>query len=280
MRGVSAKVLYRRFSGIREALGAAGLKASGAGFAQTELVLLLDWAEVARKLKRAPSASEYQRLGRFTHKPFFTRYGSWSGVAEAFCRFMRQRENRKLRRRWHEVLKIAGAAARARSARRVGQLNPARAGAVRVEAKQALRRALDDAEEVRLEEMWRWGGGKRRRRGKVFCDRPVYGRPLNLAEMAFAPTNEMGVMFAFAAVARKLGFKVLRIQAACPDCYAMREVAPGVWQRVRIEFEFESRNFLKHRHRKERCDIIVCWKHNWAACPEEIEVIELGRIID
>ena len=57
----------------------------------------------------------------------------------------------------------------------------------------------------------------------------------------------------------------------------MREVAPGVWQRVRIEFEFESRNFKKHKHRKDKCGVIVCWKHTWKDCP--LDVVELSELI-
>ena len=57
----------------------------------------------------------------------------------------------------------------------------------------------------------------------------------------------------------------------------MSEVEPGVWQRVRIEFEFESRNFLKHKHRVNKCDVIVCLKHNWKDCP--LDVVELGMMI-
>ena len=59
----------------------------------------------------------------------------------------------------------------------------------------------------------------------------------------------------------------------------MREVARGVWQRVRIEFEVDSRGFLKHRHKKAGCDLIVCWRHNWPKCPRSIEVIELSTLL-
>ena len=55
-------------------------------------------------------------------------------------------------------------------------------------------------------------------------------------------------------------------------------MAPGKWQHERIEFEYESKNFLLHGHDPKRCDVIVCWRHNWKECPEEIEVIELSRI--
>jgi hypothetical protein len=48
-------------------------------------------------------------------------------------------------------------------------------------------------------------------------------------------------------------------------------------QPVRIEFEYQSRNFMKHMHDVKGCDVIVCWEHNWPECP--IEVIELKSLV-
>jgi hypothetical protein len=50
------------------------------------------------------------------------------------------------------------------------------------------------------------------------------------------------------------------------------------WRRVRIEFEFENRNFVMHGHNQDGCELIVCWKHNWASCP--LEVVELSRMVE
>jgi hypothetical protein len=83
----------------------------------------------------------------------------------------------------------------------------------------------------------------------------------------------------FGLLGHRMDYVVTRIQSEFPDCEAFREVAPGRWQRVRIEFEFESRNFLLHKHDPKKCDVIVCWKHNWAECPANIEVIELSSIM-
>ena len=47
----------------------------------------------------------------------------------------------------------------------------------------------------------------------------------------------------------------------------------GRLERVKIEFEFESRNFLLHMHEPNKADMIVCWRHNWEECP--LEVVEL-----
>jgi hypothetical protein len=68
-----------------------------------------------------------------------------------------------------------------------------------------------------------------------------------------------------------------RMQAEFPDCEALRQVKQDRWQRLRIEFEFESLNFVKHGHDVKGCDMIVCWKHNWPECP--LEVVELSKFV-
>jgi len=54
------------------------------------------------------------------------------------------------------------------------------------------------------------------------------------------------------------------------------------WEQVRVEFELRSANYRAHRHpmpgdSKAPADLIICWQHNWPACP--IEVIELSAIV-
>ena len=69
------------------------------------------------------------------------------------------------------------------------------------------------------------------------------------------------------------------VQAGFPDCEAKRQVSAHRWQRVRIEFEYESRNFREHGHSPEGCDMLVCWRHNWPECPDSVEVLELKEVI-
>jgi predicted RNA-binding protein with PUA-like domain len=76
-------------------------------------------------------------------------------------------------------------------------------------------------------------------------------------------------------MAERMGFVVHRLQAEFPDCEAIRQVGEDKWQKVRIEFEYESRNFLKHMHAASECDLIVCWRNNWPECP--LEVVELRK---
>ena len=100
---------------------------------------------------------------------------------------------------------------------------------------------------------------------------------MEFAGMRNAPINEAGVVLLFGMLAERLGFYVESARAAFPDCEAKRRLGPGEWQTVRIEFEYESRNFRVHRHDVEGCDLIVCWVHNWAECPAQLEVIALGE---
>jgi hypothetical protein len=86
-------------------------------------------------------------------------------------------------------------------------------------------------------------------------------------------------VFIFGMVARELGYLVEAVQTGFPDCEVKRQIAPNKWQRVRIEFEFESRDYRDHGHPLEGCDVIICWRHNWAECPSNIEVVELSRVI-
>jgi hypothetical protein len=106
---------------------------------------------------------------------------------------------------------------------------------------------------------------------------PTYGTPIHCGALVFAPTNEFGVLFVFGTIADRLGFLVLRVQAAFPDIEALRMVGKDKLQRVRIELEQESKNFLRHGHDPNGCDVIVCWEHNWEECP--LEVIELKTVI-
>ncbi|HEY2115476.1 MAG TPA: hypothetical protein VGJ51_10315 [Candidatus Angelobacter sp.] len=115
------------------------------------------------------------------------------------------------------------------------------------------------------------------RRG-VDKSKPVMGEPFDRSPMTNAPVNELGVMVLFGMVAARLGLQVESVQGKFPDCVAKRQVAPGKWQHLRIEFEYESKNFYLHGHDPKGCDMIVCWRHNWKECPAGIEVVELCRL--
>ena len=108
----------------------------------------------------------------------------------------------------------------------------------------------------------------------------MFGRALSPVAMSTAPTNEMGVVALFAMLAARLGFVIEHVRTAFPDCQAAQCVhrSDDLWQPVQIEFEFLSRNFESHGHDPAACDLIICWRHNWPACP--LPVLELSREVE
>ena len=107
----------------------------------------------------------------------------------------------------------------------------------------------------------------------------VYGDFINFRGLQHAPVNEQGVVFLFGMVCRELGYVVELVRSGFPDCEAKRRIIgkAGKWQRVRIEFEFQARNFVAHGHDPDQCDVIVCWDDNWPECP--LDVLELRSAI-
>jgi Homing endonuclease associated repeat len=238
---VSKRALRMSFGTYTEALRACGLERRGAGYEVGQKALFLDWAGLVRKLGKVPTITDYEQHGDYSLSPMLRCYGSWKQLPEGMWEYAKKEG---LESEWEDVLNLI--------ARHLepGELDGRRSRtAVRTNFKP-----------------------------RPHADQPMYGAPLTHPVLCHAPTNEDGVIFLFGAVAKELGFKVLRIQAEFPDCEAMWEVEPGRWQRVRIEFEYESRNFLAHFHPVEHCDLIVCWSHNWQNCP--LEVLELRTVIE
>jgi len=109
-------------------------------------------------------------------------------------------------------------------------------------------------------------------------DRSLVGDLINFRGLVYSPMNENGVVFLFGKVIEDLNMYIEEIKPGFPDCIGRRFTGKG-WERVRIEFEYKSKNFVEHGHNVKDCDLIVCWEHDWDDCP--IEVIELkDRIND
>ena len=204
---------------------------------------LSDWGQVARKLGSIPSLTAYKVNGKFS-RTVFNRFGLWKDVPNAFIKFAENSDD------WEDVVEIVKQASS----------NPKK-------KKAAL--------------------GTKTNKGSVgkhwhekLDTRPVYGDPINFRGLRHEPVNEQGVVFLFGMVAKDIGYRVEAIQNGYPDCEAKRKVSPGQWQTVRIEFEYESRSFLVHGHDPEKCDVIICWIHNWPECPENLEVLVLSEEIE
>jgi hypothetical protein len=242
VKGVPKSAIERVFGQWSRALRAAGVESD---WRLTPGQLLLDWAGVARTLGAMPSLSAYLEYGSYAITPFRDRFGQWSAVPGEFLKFVQQQA---IESEWQDVLAMI--------------TNHTWWNASRMPHPGPQKTALHP--------------GRKRRKHRQ--DNPHYGPPLLCPGVANEPVNESGVVYIFGVLAERLGFRMLRMQTDFPDCEALREIRRGHWQRVRIEFEFASRNFKSHKHRKEDCDMIVCWIHDWHDCPKELEVLELRKI--
>lgn len=110
--------------------------------------------------------------------------------------------------------------------------------------------------------------------------RNIVGKLINFRGLVYSPTNEQGVVFLFGKIAHEFGMYVELIRTGYPDCIAKRYIGKDKWEDIRIEFEFRSSDFLKHKHKAEDSDMIVCWEHDWQNCPKSIEILELKNEIN
>jgi hypothetical protein len=237
---VRRHLIRKHFSTYTQLLAECGLERHGSGAPLTLQRLFEDWAGMARSKGKIPTATDYDRHGSYSCRAYMTRFRYWREVPANMLAYMVEKG---LGGEWQDVQKIIA---------------------------DHLRMPLEEATKYKLP-----SGCTSRPR--IMADRPIYGLPILQGPLTFAPTNEAGVLAAFACYARELGFTILRLQAAFPDCEALREVGPHKGQRVLIELEYESRNFLEHQHPANGCDLIVCWINNWPDCP--LEVIELSSVL-
>ncbi len=238
--GFSARHIMRFFRTWRDAICASGFTGEFSNDKLPDEKLLEDWGKVARKNGRIPRQVDYKHDGSFSCDALRRRFGSWSSIPHEFRKWADGKPE------WADVSALLAT--------------------VSDEVRNASGTVNNDAP---LERKYQ----RHARRS----DTPTYGNPLDFRGLRHEPINEQGVVFLFGMVAHDLGYMVEAVQGGFPDCEAKRAVAKDKWQRVRIEFEFESRNFLEHGHLVDGCDLIVCWRHTWPECP--IEVLELRSIL-
>jgi hypothetical protein len=240
--------ILRHFPSWREALRASGYEPSSTNVRLDDDVLLEDWGALVRKHRHIPSRSQYRTEGSYSPGVFEKHFGPWSAIPERFRSFALSNPD------WADVTTL---------------LPVVSATVVRVAPTTM---AADDREQTA-------NVSTSRHKHTKLDGAPTYGDPIDFRGLRHEPVNEQGVVFLFGMVARELGYLVEAVQTGYPDCEAKRQIGPGKWQRVRIEFEYESRNFRDHGHPVNGCDIIVCWRHNWDNYPQTLEVLELRTVI-
>lgn len=243
--GMSEYQVLKHFSSWREAVRAAGLEPDSTNQPLAAAVLLADWGEMVRRERRIPTRNQYRHAGNYSPGVFERKFGPWSNIPARFRDFAESHPE------WADVV----------------ALMPIAVSRTTSLTSQPAISATDQTSR------------DTRQKHPMLDNRPTYGNPIDFRGLRHEPVNEEGVVFLFGMVARELGYLVEAMQAGYPDCEAKRQVDAGKWQRVRIEFEYESRNFRDHGHSPGGCDLIVCWRHNWQECPPNLEVVELSHII-
>ena len=253
---------FRLFPRWNDAVRAAGLHPYRLYLRPEDHELLTDWGETVRKLRAAPSRRAYDLNGKHYPITLEKRFGGWLALPQAF------RDFAKGKREWADVLALV------RDPRTTGA--GARPACVCRDNPPALSQRMGAH---RTNESSLWSIPLKTLQHPSLKDRPTYGEPMDFPTLRHEPVNEQGVVLLFGMIAKDLGYVVEAVQAGFPDCEAKRQIGPKRWQRVNIEFEFESRNFRDHGHPLTGCDVIVCWHHNWPDCPAHIEVLELSTLI-
>lgn len=266
MSHCTKRQIQKHFGTYAAALSECNLKARGSGWKVPLETLFRDWAMVVRALKKLPSVPEYEKIGEYSQGPFVTRFGTWGQVPHGLKQFIEDegKKDPAWLEEWKDVLELIGAQTSVESGR----------DGIQVLGENNIGRRVRPGQVERF-----WAAIAQGKRREPLPDRPIYGPLMHPFPLAHGPTNELGVLFLFGTVAAQLGFVVTWIQCSgFPDCEAMILVGDEKWQRIRIEFEYESRNFLRHMHDAKECDLIVCWKHNWPECP--VEVLELKSVME
>lgn len=263
--GMNRGDVFRYFARWEEALKEAGAEVEPHNDPIDPARLLADWGTVARALQRTPTRADYRVRGKFNAATMERRFGGWRKVREAFRAFAKEQVE------WADVETLLGEGGR-ETRDRNPNMTPATGGRRWMTRGRCEANGANGADGTHER-----GWTPKRNRVKRLADRPTYGEPLDFEAMRHEPVNESGVVLLFGMVAMRMGFLIEAMRTNFPDCEAKLRLSPGEWQRVRIEFEFESRNFRDHGHDPKGCDLIVCWAHNWPECP--VEVIALRDFV-
>ena len=237
--GISEYEYLKLFNTWNEAVTAAGLEAQDFAKPYEKENLFQNLREIFEKSEGLCSRTKFNKISSISHDSYRRHFGSWH---EALVDFKKWLEDNKYDYPWITELPDSL-------------------------PDEIIEETREKSEETDFKKQWKATSGNK------------YGSFLNFRGLQHAPINEQGVIFLFGMVCLELGFIVEAVQSGFPDCEAKRRIDSkrDYWERVRIEFEYSSSNFREHGHNPTKCDLIVCWEHDWKDCP--IEVIELKKVL-
>ena len=241
--GISTHYIYTLFpeGGWTDVCKKAGLKTEGTGYPIEEESLLEEFHRIASQMGKIPTWKQFQAKSKVSADTLRKRLGGTQGTLRKYGEWLNVNEpNSPL----------------------LTELSSKSKHEIPPPPTQTVQRTFPQATQ------WPRNGATE------------FGAPISFRGLTHAPINEHGVVYLFGMVSYELGFIVEAIQSTFPDCEAKRcvDAKRNRWQRVKIEFEYQSSNFRQHGHDPGQCDLIVCWEHDWPECP--LEVLELRSVIN
>ena len=251
--GLSERKVSRLFGSYNDLVVAAGLEPRAFPSSEAPTYSEREMLEELVRVLRLPDARLarifYERNAQISASAIERRFGGWLGALRASQSLLDPSHDADLLRRLAEYVDAPPVTA--------SRISAGTGDEVSRDAGEPSNHGGDDDGHARLESS------------------NLYGDFINFRGLQHAPVNEQGVVFLFGMICRELGYVVEIVKPGFPDCEAKRRVRgkSGMWQRVRVEFEYQSRTFRSHGHDPAQCDLIVCWEDNWPDCP--LEVLEL-----
>ena len=239
--GISERNVLKYFNSWNEAIASAGLETKDFGKSYEREELFKNLIQVFETVGGNCSTIKFDKISKISHYPYRKHFGSWRNALVNFKKWL---EDKNYDYPW------------------MAELPDESTGDTTLEEVSA---SVSDEADFKRE--WNSTTGNK------------YGSFLNFRGLQHAPINEQGVVFLFGMICFDLGFIVEAVRSGFPDCEAKRRIdnKKDHWERVRIEFEYRSSNFRDHGHNPAKCDLIVCWEHDWKECP--IEVVELKIVL-
>jgi len=98
------------------------------------------------------------------------------------------------------------------------------------------------------------------------------------------PLSEMMVVYLAGFIIPLFGWRTLVVHEEFPDAL-FEDIESN--EKIRVEFESSSSNFLGHNHPPSGCDVIICWQDNMSRADKarylfaknpDLKIIELRKI--
>lgn len=113
----------------------------------------------------------------------------------------------------------------------------------------------------------------------------IVGSLVGRRGIVYAPVNRAGVLFLFSRLLDEFDMLVEEISPDCRYVVSRRRVnaadsgqisGDDFWERVRIAIAYRSSEFQKNSFAED--DLLICWYHDWRACP--LETFELKALFE